>query len=178
MTLAIFVIIAAALSLVAIAGIAVMHSLRISSGTSLPSQIRPLDIESFQNLTDPAEDAYLRWCLPAVELRKVRRARLRALAAYVQAAAKNATVLARMGQVAAASSDAETAAAARRMINEALLVRRNAAFVLLKIFVARAWPDFDLAAVPILDGYNRLSGAAMLLGRLQNPAAPIRISVM
>jgi len=61
-------------------------------------------------------------------------------------------------------------------VNSALLLRRNAAFALLRIYIALAWPNSGLAAVPILHGYERLNGAAMLLGRLQNPAAPVRIS--
>jgi hypothetical protein len=177
MTLAIFIVVAAVLTLVAIAGIAGIHSFRISAGTNPASQIRPLDIEAFRNLSNPAQDAYLGRRLPAAEFRRVRRVRLLALAAYIRAAGKNAAVLVRLGQAAATSSDAETAKAARQMVNEALLVRRNAAFVLLKIWVTWAWPGGDFTAIPIFDDYNRLNHAAMLLGRLQNPAAPLRISV-
>ena len=32
------------------------------------------------------------------------------------------------------------------------------------------------AAALVLDNYDRLTGSAMPLGRLQNPAAPMRIS--
>jgi len=177
MTLAIVLVIAAAASLVVIIGVAVSRSLQISAEASLASQIQPLDVEAFRNLADPAEDAYLRHRLPVSEFRMVRRARLRALAAYVQTAGKNAAVLVRMGQNAVRSSDAATADAARQLVNQALLLRRNAALVLLRIYVAMAWPNSRLAAAPILDHYNQLSGAAMLLGRLQNPATPVRISI-
>jgi hypothetical protein len=177
MTLAIVLVIAAVLSLVVILGVAVWRSVQISAATSLAGQIRPLDVEAFRNLADPGEDAYLRRRLPVAEFRRVRRARLRALAAYVQMAGKNAAVLVRMGQKALASSDAATAEAARELVNQALLLRRNAALALLRIYVAMAWPNSNLAAGPILDGYTQLSVAAMLLGRLQNPAVPVRISV-
>jgi len=30
----------------------------------------------------------------------------------------------------------------------------------------------------VVDRYEQLSGAAMLLGRLQNPAAPVRLSAL
>jgi len=178
MTLAILLIVAAALSLVGIVTAAIAHALQVSSEDNLAGQIRPLDIEAFRNLADPSEEAYLRRFLPAAEFRKVRRARLHALAAYVQVAGKNAALLVRMGQRALASSDEATAEAARQLVNLALLMRRNAAIVLLRILIARAWPATGSAAVPILDGYNRLSGAAMLLGRLQNPAATLRILLM
>ena len=176
MTLAIILVIAAALALVFILGVTLSHSLQISTGTSLAGKIQPIDVEAFRNLIDPAEDDYLRRRLPASEFRLVRRQRLRAMAAYVQTAGKNAAFLVRMGQGALTAGDAQTAEAARRLVDNALLLRRNAAFALLRIYIALAWPNSGLAAAPILHGYEQLNGSAMLLGRLQNPAAPVRIS--
>lgn len=176
MTLAIILVIAAALALIFILGVALSRSLQISADTSLAEQIHPIDVEAFRTLVDPAEDDYLRRRLPAAEFRLVRRERLRAMAAYVQTAARNAAVLVRMGQAALTSGDADTAEAARRLVDSALLLRRNAAFALLRIYFALAWPNSGLAAAPILHGYEQLNGSAMLLGRLQNPAAPVRIS--
>jgi hypothetical protein len=175
MTIAILLVIAAALALVFILSISVSRSLQISSGTGLAAQIQPIDIEAFRNLVDPAEDDYLRRRLPAAEFRVVRKERLRAVAAYVQVAGRNAAVLVRMGQ-AAMTADTQTAEAARRLVDSALLLRRNAVFALFRIYIALAWPNSGFAAVPILHGYERLNGAAMLLGRLQNPATPVHIS--
>ena len=175
MMIAIFLVIAAALALLFILGITVSRGLQISSGSGLAGQIQPIDIEAFRNLIDPAEDEYLRRRLTAAEFRLVRRKRLLAVAAYVKVAGRNAAVLVRMGQ-AAMIGDSQTTEAAQRLVNSALLLRRNAAFALLRIYIALAWPNSGLAAVPILHGYERLNGAAMLLGRLQNPAAPVRIS--
>jgi hypothetical protein len=175
-TLAIILVIASALALVLILRVALSRSLQISAGVNLAGQIQPIDVEAFRNLVDPAEDAYLRRRLPASEFRAVRRKRLRARAAYVQTAGRNAAVLIHMGQHALTASDAHTAEAARRLVDEALLLRRNAVFALFRIYVALAWPSLDLAAVPVLERYERLNRSAMLLGRLQNPAAPLRIS--
>jgi hypothetical protein len=66
--------------------------------------------------------------------------------------------------------------AARRLVDNALLLRRNATFALLKIYFAMAWLNSVPAAAPILHGYEQLNGSAMLLGRLQNPTASVRIS--
>jgi hypothetical protein len=110
------------------------------------------------------------------EFRHVRRQRLRAMAAYVQTAGRNAAILVRMGQSALSAADPRISEAARQLVDNALMLRRNAAFALVRIYVALAWPDSGLAATPILHGYERLNGSAMLLGRLQNPAAPVRIS--
>lgn len=176
MTLAIILVIAAALALVFIFSVTISRSLQVSSGNGLAGKIQPIDVEAFRNLVDPAEDEYLRRRLSASEFRLVRRQRLRAMAAYVQVAGRNAAVLVRMGQAALTAGDAQTAEAARRLVDNALLLRRNAAFALLKIYVALAWPTSGLAAAPILHGYVQLNGSAMLLGRLQNPAVPVRIS--
>jgi hypothetical protein len=176
MTLAIILVVAAAVALVLILSIALSRSLQISPGTSLTGQIQPIDVEAFRNLVDPAEDDYLRRRLPPAEFRLVQRQRLRALAAYVQAAGRNAAVLVRMGQSALTEGDAHTAEAARQLVDNALLLRRNAAVALLRIYIALAWPSSGLVVAPILHSYEKLNGSAMLLGRLQNPAAPVRIS--
>ena|SRR5271165_2235333 len=176
MTLAIILVIAAALALIFILGVAVSRSLQISAGAAFSEQIQPIDIEAFRNLVDPAEDDYLRRRLPAAEFRLVRRERLRAMAAYVQTAGRNAALLVRLGQAALTAGNPDTAEAARRLVDNALLLRRNAAFALLRIHIALAWPNSGWAAAPILHGYEQLNGSAMLLGRLQNPAAPLRIS--
>jgi hypothetical protein len=178
MTQAILLIIFAAVSLVAILSVTIYRSLQISAGKGLAAQIQPIDVEAFRNLIDAAEDEYLRRRLPASEFRVVRRERLRAMAAYVRTAGRNATILVSMGQAALTTSDVPTTEAARRVVDNALLLRRNAAFALLRIHVAMAWPNSGLAAVPVLHRYEQMSGAAMLLGRLLNPTAPIRISAM
>ena len=176
MTIAIILVIAAVLALVFILGVTLSRSLQISGNASLAKQIRPIDVQAFRNLVDPAEDEYLRRRLSGREFRVVRRKRLRAMAAYVQIAGSNAAILVRMGQAALSAADAPTAEAARRLIDNALLLRRNAAFALLRIYIALAWPNSGLAAAPVLHGYEQLNGSAMLLGRLQNPAVPVRIS--
>jgi hypothetical protein len=176
MTLAIILVIVAALALIFILGITVSRSLQVSEGASLGGKIQPIDVAAFRNLINPAEDDYLRRRLPASEFRVVRRQRLRAMAAYVQTAGRNAAVLVLMGQSALAAADPQTSEAARQLVDNALLLRRNATLALVRIYIALVWPNSGLAATPILHGYERLNGSAMLLGRLQNPAAPVRIS--
>ncbi len=177
MTLAIVLVVFAALALVFVLGVAVSRSLRISAGSGAAGTIQPIDVEAFRNLMDPAEEDYLRRRLPASEFRRVQRQRLRAMAVYVETAGRNAAVLVLMGQSALAAGDAQTVEAARRLVDNALLLRRNSALAMVKIYAALAWPTFGLTARPIVLEYERLSGTAMLLGRLRNPTTPVRISV-
>jgi hypothetical protein len=178
MNLAIVIVIAAALALVLILRITVSRSLRVSSGSNLAGKIQPIDIDAFRNLVDPAEREYLRLRLSSSDFRRVHRARLRAMSSYVQEAGRNAATLIQIGEAALAVSDPRTAGAARELINNALLLRRNAALALIRIHIALALPNAALGATSVIDGYQQLSSSAMLLGRLQNPAAPVRISVL
>ena len=98
------------------------------------------------------------------------------MAAYVHVVANNAGALVRVGQVAVASGDPRIAGAAQQVVNDALLLRRNTTVALLRIHLALAWPNSGFAAMRVVDRYEQLSGAAMLLGRLQNPAMPVRLS--
>jgi hypothetical protein len=177
MTLAIVLVVAAVLGLVFILRFTLSRSLQVSK-SGVAETIRPIDVEAFRNLVDPDEDDYLHRRLSGAEFRLVRRERLRATAAYVQTAGRNAAALVLIGQGALAAGDARTAEAARRLVDDALLLRRNAAFALLRIYIALAWPNAGLVASSVLRGYERVNGDAMLLGRLQNPAAPLRISSM
>jgi hypothetical protein len=176
MNLAIVLVIAAVLALSIILRLAVTRSLQAKGSTNLAVAIRPIDIEAFRNLINPAEDDYLRRRLPPAQFRVVRRERLHAMAAYVHVAAGNAVALVRAGEAALASGDLRVAAAAHQLVNDALLLRRNATVALARIYLALAWPNSGFAAVRVVDRYEQLSGAAMLLGRLQNPAVPVRLS--
>jgi hypothetical protein len=176
MTLAIILVVAAAVALVLILGITISRGLQVSGDSGFAHKIVPIDVEAFRNLVDPAENLYLRRRLPAAEFRVVQRERLRATAAYIRVAGRNAAVLVTIGQAALSADDPRTVEAGRQLVDNALLLRRNAAFALLKIYVALAWPNSGLAAAPVLLGYEKLNGSAMLLGRLQNPAVPVRIS--
>ena len=176
MTIAIILVVAALGTLIVILTFSVSQGLKQSSGRTGPAtEIRPMDVAAFRNLVDPAEDDYLRRRLPASDFRLVRRERLRAMAAYVQLAKRNAEVLVRIAQNSTLAADAQTAEAARRLEDHAHLLQRNCTFAIVKIYIALAWPNSSLAAAPVLQGYKELNNSAMLLGRLQNPAATMRI---
>ncbi|HEY6770634.1 MAG TPA: hypothetical protein VI386_38310 [Candidatus Sulfotelmatobacter sp.] len=176
MILAIVLIIAAVLALGVILRLAVTQSLQVRKGSDLNASIRAIDVEAFRTLINPAEDDYLRSYLAPALFRTVRRERLRAMAAYVQVAAANAALLVRLGEAALATDDPKTRQAALQLVNDALVLRRNTLLTLVRIYIAVAWPNSDFAAVRVVDRYERLSGVAMLLARLQNPAVPVRLS--
>lgn len=175
MTLAIILILVAAVALIIIFRLS-SNALQPSSSRGVASRIQPLDVEAFRNLIDPAEREYLRRRLRPAEFREVQRKRLGAMLAYVQVASQNAIALNNMAQAALQSSNPETVEAAQQLINNAILLHRNALFAKARIRAAMLWPDSNTAAAPILTKYLQLNGSAMLLGRLQNPSVPVRIS--
>jgi hypothetical protein len=175
MNLAIILVIAAVLALGILLRLAVTQSLQAKKSANLALAIRPIDIEAFRNLIDPAEESYLRRRLPAARFRTVRRERLRAMAAYVHVASSNAAVLVRVGEAGLASADPQVAGAARQLVIDAVLLRRNTTVALVRIYLALAWPNSEFAAGRVVERYEQLSGAAMLLGRLQNPVVPVRL---
>jgi hypothetical protein len=75
-----------------------------------------------------------------------------------------------------ANGDPRIAEAAHQLVNDALLLRRNTTVALARIYLALAWPNSGFAAVRVVDRYQDVSSTAMLLGRLQNPAVPVRLS--
>jgi hypothetical protein len=174
MTLAIFLVVFAVITLCVILSVTVSRSLRHRNANQ--PGLQPIDVEAFRNLVNPSENEYLHRQLPPAEFRRVQRERLRAAAAYVRVAGRNATILVTVGQAAMAATDERTAEAARQLVDNALLLRRNTTFALMRINLAIAWPSLGSSAAPVLLGYERLNGCAMLLGRLQNPAMPVRIS--
>lgn len=177
MNLAVFLAIAAVIALAIILGAAVTRSSQTSrKGAAISGELQPIDVEAFRNLIDPAEDGYLRLRLPPTQFRTVRRERLLAMAAYVQVAARNATFLLRAGQAALASGDPRLVEAAQQLVNDASLLRMNAFVALVRIYIEWAWPMSGIAAAPVMARYQRISGTAMLLGRLQNPSVPVRVS--
>jgi hypothetical protein len=176
MNLAIILVIAAVVVLGVIVRLAVSGSLQAKRSLSSVTAIRSLDVEAFRNLISPAEDEYLRRQLPRRQFRQVRRARLRAMAAYVHIAGDNAGVLVGLGEAALATGDPRVAEAARQLVEHALLLRRNTTLALARIYVALAVPSSNFAAVRVVERYEQVSGSAMLLGRLQNPRAAVRLS--
>jgi len=129
-------------------------------------QLTSVDLEAFENLTDPEEEQYLRKNLSPAEFRRVQRTRLRAAKLYVAALSQNAVVLLAVGQSARSNADPAIVATGREIVQRAIrlriwcllsLLRMDAAFV----FPAHLSPSGRLANHYMLVTYM----AANLPGR-------------
>jgi hypothetical protein len=148
----------------------------ISKIEDLPGRTRPVDIEAFRNLMDPAEERYLREQLPPREFRRVHRLRMLAAVEYVERAAANAAILIRLGEAARTSADPELARAGQRLADTALRVRVYALLVETKLYIAAVLPGANLSLAPLVDRYAGMTDVAGTLTRLQNPSMAGRIA--
>jgi hypothetical protein len=152
------------------------HAEAISNLEDLSGRTKPVDVEAFRNLLNPAETFFLRQNLDAKAFRMVQRERTLAAAEYVQRIAQNAAVLLRLGQASrAASTDPEVVQAATAIIERALLVRMIAMQALAKLYVQSLFPGIGFSTAEVLDRYLRLTDSTIMLARLQRPAFAGRV---
>jgi hypothetical protein len=103
-------------------------------------QLTPIDLEAFENLTDPDEEQYLKANLAPAAFREAQRARIRATKMYVAALAENAGVLVAVGQSARSHTDPEIAAAGLEIVQRALRIKVWCLFALLRLNAAILFP--------------------------------------
>jgi hypothetical protein len=152
------------------------RSTAVSDLEDLVGRTRPVDLEAFRNLIDPAEEEFLRAKLPPRDFRAVQRERLRAAVDYVQSASHNAAILLRLGEAAARSADPSVAAAGQQMIDRAIRLRLYALLSTVKLYIGVALPGARLSTGRLVESYQQLSGLASQLALMQHPARAARFS--
>ena len=109
---------------------------RIAELPQAIDSMRPIDAAALHNLTDPAEDDFLRTVLDAATLRQVRRERIAATLAYMTSVFHNAGVLIRI----AAFANPDTAEAAAKLADRAVQTRILSALAIAHLAAAYLWP--------------------------------------
>jgi hypothetical protein len=137
---------------------------------ALQGRTQPVDLLAFRNLTDPAEEQYLRDHLPAREFRVVQRKRLWAAIAYLDGVAANAALLLRLGEAARRSANPQIAEAGLLLVNNALRVRLYAISAQVRFYAAILLPGMRISPAAVSALYEQLTGTASRLGYLQNGA--------
>jgi hypothetical protein len=128
--------------------------------------LKPIDLQSFQNLVDPAEDMFLRRRLTGRAFRTVQRARRVAAAEYLWRLAQNAGILVGAGQHARTAANAQVASAGRNLASIAVLTRVLALLALARLSIAIAFPQTTARCKPILEQYDVMTTMYMRLGLL------------
>ncbi|MGB9104203.1 MAG: hypothetical protein WCC59_05570 [Terriglobales bacterium] len=134
--------------------------------------LQPIDLQSFQNLIDPAQDMYLRRRLRGRAFRTVQRARRVAAAEYLWRLAQNAGILVRAGQCARTAANAQVASAGRNLASVAVITRVLALLALARLSIGIAFPQTTARCKPILEQYDVMTTMYMRLGLLWRSRRP------
>ena len=144
----------------------------------LAGRTRPVDLEAFRNLVDPAEEDYLRSNLSPRQFREVQRERMRAALEYVRNAAHNAAFLLRMGEAATQNADPRIAQAGSQLIDSALRLRAYALLSPPSSMFAWYFLEARLSYGRLADNYQHLSALAGQLTLMQHPTQAARLSTL
>lgn len=174
-------IVAIILVALAVAGLGILFLVggtnrSLVASAKVSERIRPVDLEAFHNLVDPAEEEYLRSRLNPSDYRKVRRRRILAAVEYVRAVSQNAAVLIAFGQVARQSRDPQIASAGRQMVEAAILLRLLSATVMFRLGAGYAFPNAQISLAAVEGRYQSLRNLAWQLGNLENPLTASRVA--
>jgi len=161
--------------ILAIAALSVPIIMRLAKGNASEPGTEPLrsvDLEAFRNLVDPEEENYLRENLSPAEFRKIQRERMLAAIDYVKCAASNAGILVHFAQRARQSADPETAAAAGKLIDDALRLRTYAIKAIPLLYLGVLLPGRRISPARVAESYELMTRQVVLLG-LQYPTGEI-----
>ncbi len=137
-----------------------------SSELAQPTQLTPVDLDAFENLTDPAEEEYLRSNLAPAEFRSIQRLRIRAAKLYIAAFSQNASVLIAVGQEARYHSNPETAACGQQLLQRAMRLKMWCLVSTVRLNGALAFPSLFSSPHAIASRYMAaISMAASLYGK-------------
>jgi len=169
MTLAHVVIFLAGVAVVLFVWMAISRAMARRKDSDLSQKVRTVDLEAFRNLTDPAEEHYLRERLTPAEFRTIQRERLRTAIEYVGGVSHNAGILLSLGQNARENQDPLIAEAGRNLVDEALRLRLYSTLTISKLWLRYLFPDAQFQPSGIVDRYQHVTEGAVRLGRLQYP---------
>jgi hypothetical protein len=169
MTLGALLIILGLIALLAILYFARSHGPR-PDADALATQLRPIDVDAFLNLTDEREEQYLRERLQTAQFWRVQRQRKLAAIEYVWAAGKNAAILTRVAEAARTDPDAEIAAAGQQLLDSALKLRLYTLQTLPRLWIGVLIPQIPLSGGRVPEAYGQMHRKLVMLGCLDSPS--------
>jgi hypothetical protein len=132
----------------------------------LVSRLRAIDVHAFRNLIDERERIFLREHLPSQEFRSLHRQRMLAAAEYVWCAAQNAGILIQLAEETRRDRDPAVAAAAEKLLNNALRLRLYAFEMMPRLYLSMWFPQTSLRTHAIADTYDSMTRQVVTLGCL------------
>jgi hypothetical protein len=176
MTLSLTLIATAILAVFSLFLIARSHSRTGKDLSNLSENVKPVDLEAFQNLMSLREEKFLSENLSARMFRHIQRQRLLAAIAYITSVAGNSVVLMRIGEMAQSSQDLEIVSAGRELAEAASHLRIYSILVLAKLYVGVLMPGTQLSPTAIAEQYQDLCQRMSRLSRLRVSSGAPRIT--
>jgi len=124
------------------------------------AKLTPVDLEAFENLTDPKEEGYLRTNLSSADFRMAQRSRLRAARVYVATFSENATVLVAIGQSARFHSDSRIAASGQEIVQQAIRLKVWCLLTEFRLNAALVFPNLMSPSNAVAERYLALEHLA------------------
>jgi hypothetical protein len=168
MTISLIIVGVAFLILLLLIRLATGYTARAELLDNPAAHIRSVDLEAFRNLIDPDEEEFLRSRMSSGDFRRVQRERRRAAVDYVSGVAHNAAILLALAQAARHSPDPAVAAAAEKLVENAIRLRLYAFQVIPRLYLGIVLPWRRLSAGRIAERYEQMTRQVVLLG-LQYP---------
>lgn len=147
------------------------HHVSISGSEDIERLAKPVDLPALRNLTDPAEENFLRGQLPAKAFIRVHRKRMLVAVEYVQRMAWNSAVMIRLGELASAAAEPEMVRAGAELKSAALNLRILALQAETMLYLRAAFPTLQLTPRDIMAGYENLREQVAAVCQLQQPAS-------
>lgn len=147
------------------------HSVRIASSEDIQRLTKPVDLEAFKNLTDAAEETFLRSHLPGKAFAKIQRKRMLAAVEYVQRVTWNTAVLIRLGELASSAAQPEMVQAGMQLKNAALGLRILALQAEGTLYMRAMFPNMQLQPRDLAAGYENLRERVATVCQLQQPGS-------
>jgi hypothetical protein len=147
------------------------HHVSIASTEDIERLTKPVDLTAFRNLTDPAEETFLRGRLSAGAFAKVQRKRMLAAIEYVERVAWNSAVLMRLGEVASNASQPDIVRAGMELKTAALGLRILALQAEGTLYVRAIFPNLQLTPRDLVAQYEHLREQVAAVCQLQQPAS-------
>jgi hypothetical protein len=142
----------------------------VRSVADLLAHSKPVDLQSFHNLVDEKEEAFLRSELSAADFRRLQRKRMLAALEYVRCTSHNSKVLLKFGQAARGSSDPAISKAALELVQSALNLRVYSLLALCAFSIRIVVPAMPIRCSRLMQSYNRMRDCAGGLVRIEGPA--------
>lgn len=125
--------------------------------------LTPVDLDAFQNLTDPDEEEFLRLHLAPADFRVVQRLRIRAAKRYVSALSRNSRTLMAVGQAARFHPDSTIAVSGQQLVQRAIRLSIWCMLVELRLNTALAVPTLVSPSGTVVSHYLAVKGLATSL---------------